>query len=363
MNGFYSAQGNWERIVTLVVATVLLASCSPVDFSSSPESVNGQGGPGTSPNPDQPCYLGDCDDGSPKTPYAVNETIGTKVTNKVDVLVVIDNSGSMDTERAALGNRLKSFLDPLSGLDWRLCVTSSDVGAHKGQPIKFQNGSKFLSSATTDAEAQFLDLMVNVAKGSGDEQPVKAQNSAFANPDSSCYRSDAALVSVSLTDEDERSTGGYAKYDSHDQFRELTALNLPSSVLDTVRATWGRQKVFSAHSIVIKSGDTACYDQQSAQNHNVYYGTRLEQLAALTDGKVGNICASDYSAQLQGIGNQVRTTTAALTLQCVPLSMPTVTLPPAYASTQVTQSGDKLYFNPELPAGVSVTLSYMCPGK
>lgn len=364
MNVFKLAQANWEQTVTILGSVILFAACSPVDFAMGPESVGALGGPG-GPGGTDKCYLGDsCNDGSPPPPpFAVDETITTKVTNKVDILVVIDNSGSMDTERAALGNRLRSFLDPLAGLDWRLCVTTSDVYVEKGQPMKFKNGAKYLSPLTTDAEAQFLDLLVNVAKGTGDEQPVKAQNLAFASPDSSCYRSDSALVSVSLTDEDERSTGGYGKYSGDNQFSELKPLNLPASVLDTVHATWGRQKVFSAHSIVIKSGDTACYDTQAAQNDHVYYGTRLEQLAALSDGKVGNICASDYSNQLQGIGNQVRTTTAALTLQCVPLSTPTVTLPPAYSSTQATQSGDKIYFTPELPAGVSVTLSYMCPGK
>ncbi len=345
-----------------IAITVLVGfqNCSPVDFAADTSSkLDGGGGPEIATD----CTSGlNCDE-PPPPPFRVTESITTQVTNKVDVLVIVDNSGSMDVERAALGSRLKSFLDPLQGLDWRVCVTSSDVGVEKGQPVSFPNGSKVLTPATTDAEAQFLDAVTKIKGGSGDEQPVKAQYLAFTNPSSTCYRADAALVTVSLSDEDERSTGGYTKFENDSQFKQLTAQNFPTAAREAVQLTWGRQKVFTAHSIVIKSGDTACHSTQAGQNNNAYYGTRLEQLAALTDGKVGNICANDYSSQLTSIGNQVRTTTAALTLQGVPLSMPSVTLPPQYASTQVSNSGDKLYFLPELPAGVSVSLSYMCPGK
>jgi len=358
---------NWERSLAIVTIVTICSACSPVNFGMDQKDGSGvtDGTPTTGSNPPTKCYLGnDCDDGTPPPqPFPVKETLTTQTTTKVDVLVVIDNSGSMDTERANLANRLKSFLDPLKGLDWRLMVTTTDIDKEKGQPMKFGNGNKYLTSADADAETQFVNLLTGVAKGSGDEQPVKAQNLAFTNP-SSIYRADAALVTVSISDEDERSTGGYNQFAGDSQFFELTPLNLPPSVLDTVHTTWNRQKQFIANAIVIPSGNKSCWDQQAAQNNNVYYGTRLEQLAALTGGVVGNICLSDYSSQLTSIGNVARSTVAALTLQCVPISMPTVDpLPSPYQNTQITQTGDKLYFNPELPSGVAVTVSYTCPGK
>ena len=355
MNGTF-AIGLWERAIAFFALALCLSACAPVGFEMQPESAKI-----VDPN----CIVSigeDCGE-PPPPPVPVNETITTQTTNKIDILIVIDNSGSMDVERAALGNRLKNFLDPLAGLDWQLCVTTSDVGDQNGQPIKFPNGSRVLTPATVNAEQQFLDAVVNVADGTGDEEPVRAQVRAFTNPDSNCYRADAALVSVSLTDEDERSTGGYFQFRDHRQFKELVADNLGEAVVAAVQSKWGRQKVFTAHAIVIKSGDQACYNIQAAQNNNAYHGTRLEHLAALTDGKVGNICAADYAAQMTSIGDHVKTTTSALTLACAPLSPPQVILPPAYSSTQVTNSGDKLYFNPVLPAGVNVTVNYTCPGK
>lgn len=351
------AIGIWERAIAFFALALVLTSCAPVGFEMNPV----EGAKIVDPN----CVksIGENCGEEPPPPYPVSESLTTRATNKIDILVVIDNSGSMDTERAALGSRLKSFLDPLAGLDWQLCVTTSDVGGEQGQPIKFPNGSRVLKSTTANAEKEFLDAVTKVKSGSGDEEPVRAQVLAFRNPSADCYRSDAALVSVSLTDEDERSTGGYSKYRGDNQFRELRTDNLPSSVVEEVHATWGRQKVFTAHSIIIRSNDQACFDMQASQNNNAYHGTRLEQLALLTDGKTGNICAADYAAQMTTLGDHVRTTTAALTLACVPLAKPTVTLPPAYAGTAITNSGDKLYFMPELPAGVTVSLSYMCPGK
>jgi hypothetical protein len=354
----------WGKLSAGIALAAILSSCAPVGFSMDDKAVGASGNPADD-IVDGSCIksIGETCGEAPPPPVPVNESITTQTTNKIDVLVVIDNSGSMDNERAALGNRLRAFLTPLQGLDWQLCVTTSDVGRENGQPIRFPNGSRVLNSSTANAEAEFLEAVTEVGSGSGNEEPVRAQVLAFRNPSSECYRADAALVSVSLTDEDERSTGGYSKYRGDSQFRELSTDNLSSAVVEAVQSTWGRQKVFSAHSIVIKSGDQACYDQQRGQNNNAYFGTRLEQLAAATDGKVGNICAADYSSQMTTIGDHVRTTTKALTLKCAPLSTPTVQLPPMYSGTQVTNSGDKLYFNPELPAGVQVTVSYMCPGK
>lgn len=322
-------------------AVMVLSGCGPVRFTSTAEKAG---------------KLGATNDSSFRT---IDETLQTANVNKIDVLVVLDNSGSMDKERAALGQKFKSFLSGLDGLDWQLCATTTDVGAQRGQPIDFTPGVRVLRSTTANAEQVFLNKMSSLPNGSGDEEGIRALSRAFSSPDTQCYRSDAALAAIILSDEDERSAGGFDDTKTSTQWRALTTENDPNEILNVVRNTWGAGKIFSAHSIVIPEGDSACHAKESLDSE-VFYGRRYQALSGLTGGVVGNICADDYSAQLAGFADRVRSTTASLSLQCVPAETPTVRMPAGVSST-VVSSGDKIFFTPALPSGTSVGVHYRCP--
>ena len=48
---------------------------------------------------------------------------------KVDILVVDDNSGSMEFEQTSMANRVSNFLAILQGLDWRIGIATTDPTA------------------------------------------------------------------------------------------------------------------------------------------------------------------------------------------------------------------------------------------
>lgn len=207
---------------------------------------------------------------SPVPAIPVSESIRSSLTDKVDVLFVVDSSGSMDTERAQLGSRLANFTSGLSGLDWQICVTTTDPYAQRGDLLRFNvpsNNSpsqRVLTAATVNFDRRFLDRVVGVPGGTGDEQGIHALNLAVGLNHADCFRRDAALAAIVLSDEDERSVGGYPEYASDAQFKPLLEVNKPQALIDKIRATWGQQKIFTAHSIVVRTGDKACYDSQTA---------------------------------------------------------------------------------------------------
>ncbi|MCM2280229.1 MAG: hypothetical protein NDI61_00125 [Bdellovibrionaceae bacterium] len=353
---------------------VLLCSCGKVQFST-PTTA-------TAANLCVPSENGDCgvtpaDPGTsdpstnPNSPPAipVSETFTMRLTTKVDVLFVIDSSGSMNTERAELGRRLANFTSSLSGLDWQLCVTTTDINQEKGDLLNFTvteaNGTKRLTKVLTAADPNytnsFLDRIVNVPSGSGDEQGIRALNMAVSKRHPECFRTDAALAAIILSDEDERSVGGYEIYKTDSQYAPLNPENMPVNLLTSVRTSFGADKIFTGHSIVVQSNDTTCLAAQRIDGRG-FYGTWYEELTRLTGGQKGSICSADYSASLGRFAENIRQALDSVTLRCVPLDKPQVTLAPAQPNVTISTSGNKVLFSPALQPDTSVTVSYRCAG-
>lgn len=350
------------RLATLALLPAIVSACNKVDFQSIPHNPDQNGVQGcTNPKDPSTCSPGDGDDDGGNN-NVTNEEENVTVagtTTKVDILFVVDSSGSMTKERANLGSRLSAFIGQLNNLDWRICVTTTDVNKIKGQPLAFTNGTTFLDKNTVNVNNVFLDRMNTIVEGSGDEQAIAALNRAFDPPDSNCYRSDAALAAIILSDEDERSTGGFPEFTSSNQYRDLGPMNFPASAVNTVARAWNQQKSFTVHSIVIKPGDQTCWDQQAADSP-VWFGRRYEALSKLTGGIVGNICAADYSSQLVDFATRIQNSLSSITLKCEPVSSPTVTITPMASGQAYTPQGNKILFSPALTPGTHVNVRYQC---
>jgi hypothetical protein len=77
----------------------------------------------------------------------------------LDVLLIIDNSGSMGEEQALLASALiEPLLNPLdlSGVDWRLAVTTTDVGNNEWCPGTTPEAGAFQFRACNDHLGDFL---------------------------------------------------------------------------------------------------------------------------------------------------------------------------------------------------------------
>ena len=317
------------------------------------------------------------------TQAATRKTLYKKLTatedttnNQLDMLLVIDDSGSMSDDSSRLATKLNGFVNKLknSGIDWQMCVTTTsaedyqdDDGKRKGdygRPIQWQGGNSghILRKNSGNLNQIFIDTIYYLyytprsvggvpIGGSAIEEGIKAMNlSVQDNSRSNCYRDKAALSVIVISDEKEGSFPDYT----------LEYLNTPQSFIQTVKNNFSPGKRLTVNSIVVK--DSLCQQQQGGETV-AGIGHEYIELSNLTGGSVQSICQSDYSIALNDIHNKIDQSLSGLPLACVPTSKPTVTVDYRDYTHNVTVSGNQLFFNPIVQGPATIRGSYFCCGQ
>jgi hypothetical protein len=311
--------------------------------------------------------------------------------NKIDIFLVIDNSGSMKLDNNRLAAKMSQFMDKLrlkNISDWQVCYTTTDIGRQDGQalnwlyknaadveidtgakvlkpgfnptPVDFANENAFIDNTFTTSVGQYD------GGGSGDERGIVAMKRAYEKKDSDnfgCFRDDALLAYVIISDEDEYSTG-------RDNNR-LTAEDEPDALLAVVNPAGAAvKKSMIVQSLVIESQPAAanlsCYaDQDAEASSPVYYGLMYEELSRKTGGLIASICSADYSTVVEDFAVNANDVLASVTLACVPVLGPQIS--PKVVNNGVTMTagtyklqGNKVIFTPALPEGSQVRVDYYC---
>jgi hypothetical protein len=288
--------------------------------------------------------------------------------NKVDILIVDDNSGSMQYEQQSMAKRTSNFLSILAGLDWRISVTTTDptpttktntlnptwTAVTDGLfiPVYGLANHFYFHSAMDPVDAQYrLGMTLQRPEtGSSSEQAINAVyrsiERGFTNPSANpvqhnFFRDGAHFAVLVISDEDE----------SANNFK-----NDPQNLLNYVNTTFNGQKAFSWHSIITRPNDTAC-----KSTYGAVYGHRYNAFSLLTGGIIGSVCETDYAAQLTGVANKIRNLVKTMTLSCQPLAqLPiVVSLDGAPYSGAFTVEGVNLNFAAELPPG-NYSIDYHC---
>jgi hypothetical protein len=211
-----------------------------------------------------------------------------KRASSIDILFVIDNSESMAHEQASLSANFGNFLryvdpDPLRGgerdeVDYRLAITTTDAsrtgGALVGTPAILRPGAgydpleKFQQNALVGIKGGSLEAGFDAALAA-------LENASKLNGGKDFLRPEAWLYIIFLSDEDDGSFG-----EVHHFYR----------VLESMKGT-GNENAVAISAIVMPRAD-AC-----AEGREV--GTRYIQLAELSGGVVGDLCAEDWSDTLR----------------------------------------------------------------
>jgi hypothetical protein len=315
----------------------------------------------------------------------VDQPFQTTLTNMVDVIVIIDNSGSMDSERANVGSRFGSFLDKLegAGLDWRVGVMSTAVycgsscatnpasvstptGKYGDGYLRDFNGysGKYIldrSVGLTQAKASFQRTIEgDLGWVSGDEQGI-AQSWNLVNRTQSTwtdtatnraknfFRDGASLSVIIVSDADESPVNNTRTWNNPDELIKIVKVKWPS-------------KSFSFHSIIVVPNDEACKNAQGGAE-DFPYGTTYQQLSQKTGGIVGSVCATDYATQLGTMGQASLDQIRSVNLSCAPLDtdsdgQPDIKVDGVKIAAPVL-SGLKLTL-PNTPAIGSHNLEYTC---
>jgi hypothetical protein len=322
----------------------------------------------------------------PDRPLRAVTTTKTVTTqdNQLDVLLVVDDSNSMLADNQKLAMRMQGFVNDLTaaGFDWQMCATVTRAQQlTAGNPTLYWGASRLwagVSGATPyilkpnsgNIYQIFQDTIAQIGAGwagTDDERAIKAAWWHLWNGDirypteaSGCYRANAGLAVIILSDEDERSVGGNMSLQYYaGEWKALETDDLPLNYVNFVKDVFGSTKRFTVNSIIVKPGDSACMTQQDSEGTKSHYGYTYNELSALTGGSIGSICESDYSNNLTYFKNNIVRDMASLPLECNPVGTPIVTINPAFGTTTRVEN-QTLYFDPKVPAGRTITVQYNC---
>lgn len=315
----------------------------------------------TKPPTQQACKIKDCPGAGRKVTQV---TTVPPAQNLLDVILIIDDSGSMKEDQTKLAQRMSGLLADLDALniDYQVCLTTTDISYYKGAPIKWKGIEQYVMKKNSpNKNSVFLQTIDALgAEWSSDEQGIKAMWMMINDfKGVGCLRDNSTLTTILVSDENERSVGGNQSW-SNVQYKPLTAENYPDTLIAKVKSAFYPTKPFIWNSIIVKPGDTACEAAQDAQTSPSFFGTLYAELSTKTNGHIGSICDGDYSNNLKLIKNKVVGSMPGLTMECTPIDTPVVTFDRP-VTTSVSVVGNQLKFTPALPEGVVVTAKYTCP--
>jgi hypothetical protein len=205
---------------------------------------------------------------------------------RADILLVIDNSGSMANHQASLANNFTSFIQYAQSarVDYQIGVVTTDNGNLRATT----SGTRFLSNTSPNLQTAFSSLVQVGTSGSATERPLEFATAAVTPPlvassNAGFVRPDANLAVVIVTDTEDQSSQAASYYEN---------------LLINVKG-FGRLSnfTFSVVGPFAPSPPTGCaYDNILGQQ------ARYTSLIQRTSGVKEEICSANWSTALQGLG-------------------------------------------------------------
>ncbi len=362
----------WYFLPLLASLALTITSCSKVKFADSKTTPASE-----SPIPPPP-------PAPQSTRDVVYNGIAQAPASKLDILLIIDDSNSMLPENQRLASRMADFVSTLqtSNLDWQMCVTVTRALMVGGSPawgasVQWSNYTPasgtpaWVLRPTANLSTIFTNTINNIGAGwvgTDDERGIKAAWWHVYNGDlryptnSKCYRADAALAMIVISDEDVRSVGGIAADQFYPgEFKELENDDLPPNLMTQVREVFGVQKRWTFNSIIVRPNDTACMGAQDGAGAKSHYGRKYQEMSNLSGGGIGSICDANYSTNLNVFADSIQDSISSIQLECMPVNNAIeVTVTPAVANLASEVKGASVTFTPKIPVGRSVNLKYKC---
>ncbi len=207
-------------------------------------------------------------------PIWVDSFIQPSSVNGVDILWVIDPSGSMNSHQTRLLDGIDAMMQVLPPNGWRLAIIPSDYRfSEQEQQFPLVPGDTYQM-----AESMYLSSRQGGLEAGYDATYGYIMNNSYS---STWMRNDAALLIVFVSDEPEQSS----------QY-----LNTTGEFITWI--TTYRQNVFVASIVNIDPPETLC--NHSGQNT----GQKYIDAANYFNGQVVDICSQDWTAGVTDASNQ-----------------------------------------------------------
>lgn len=226
---------------------------------------------------------------------------GSVSNNKVDILWVIDNSGSMLTKQQNLANSFDSFAQVFldKGFDFHMAIITTDTRATPtGQAGEFQGATPVLTSTTANFSSTFKTNVVVGALGDAAAKSLDATELALgstllAGTNANFLRSDAHLAIIYLSDADDD--------DSMETKAGLLSFldALKPDKFDVIARRY--KKNYTISGVVVDTSNTA----NTACAAPFEDGLTFKSLVTSTNGSLASICEADFSSGLTTLSNKI----------------------------------------------------------
>ena len=199
----------------------------------------------------------------------------------LDLLIVIDDSGSMVQEQTNLSTKLAPLLEYIKDSDWRIGVVTTDQA--KGC------SRKVIQKGDTDIEAAFANAINAGLAGSGNEQGIKQAVAGLSCITAPFVRSTSTVAVLIVSDEDNCSDGKgcSAPYDSSAYLTDFLTTTMKRK-LGTDARVYG----------IFWEPATTCQGAATI-------ATQYAKAVADSSGTSGSICDADYTKTLGKISENV----------------------------------------------------------
>lgn len=240
-------------------------------------------------------------------PVGVAVKQGNLANNKVDILWVIDNSGSMLTKQQNLATSFDSFTQVFlnKNFDFHMSIVTTDIRSAtdpnpvlRGQQGDFQGIPTVITQSTANFSNTFKS---NVVVGSLGDPAAKSLDAVqlalsagkLAGTNAGFLRSDAHLAVIFVSDADDDDS-------THSVSSTINFLQtLKPDVYDVSSNTY--KKNFTASAVVVDTSNSA----NSACPAPFEDGVKFKQIAQQTNGSIASICEADFSSGLTNISQAI----------------------------------------------------------
>ncbi len=216
-----------------------------------------------------------------KNPVKIKELVGNP---EVDVLWVIDNSGSMDIFQTSVMTNASSFMNSFvakPNLKWSMGLISTDI---MDPPYLGMVPGREFNNTSPNPVVQFNQAVSRLGtSGDGTERPIESASRNFVKYPN-FVRPNAVLAIIILSD-------------APDQSRGVTAISFLDQLVQ-MKGSVDKIRVYA----IIAPAEFGCTTQE---DYFRYAGSPYEYLVKSTQGAAYKICAPDYGVTLSDIGNQI----------------------------------------------------------
>lgn len=222
---------------------------------------------------------------------------------RIDILFVIDNSGSMESHQRNLVANIDKFVKQFAKnafLDFHVGVLSTDMDGYysSGTCCGALSGSPaFVTKTTLNLQATLSQNLLLGTSGSGSEKSFEPIMAALSEPllsrdNAGFYRPDAFLAVIFITDAEDQSRASS---------REL---------MDFLLRLKTRSEQVLGYGVIIPSPDSSCQRDDGSRPQKI---ENFLGMVSNAGSNIMNLCAADYGDRLNAffedmvkrVGNQI----------------------------------------------------------